>query len=435
MKNIYALLLVLLMHTAKAQGPQQLIQIPYDFWNGATVPAWIYLPADYATSTKKYPVVFFYHGVGEAGSNPYTVLNQGIPNLIANGMRPDNITNPVDGQQYSFIVVSAQHWSWSPLPQWLPYEIQYLKQNYRIDTNRIYVTGLSAGGQTSYNVAVGNVDVSKLIAAAAPMSPAQVWPYDPSPIGQNKIKTWFFAGSSDGGYTNNAINYSNDCNNLYPASSRLNLYPGGHCCWVTYYNKNWHDPATGYSIWEWMLTNTRQAASAPLPVRSINVEARRQGAGVRINWTVQGEENLLRYEVERSRDGRSFSRAGEVAANGGTNYAFADAVSEAFYRVKVLDIDGKFKYSSVVRVQGNGSGIVLSVYPQPAREKALVQHPDSDEGTMIRILTPEGRLLQSVRPERGSQQTELNVASLKAGMYFIRFEKGGIQETLKLIRQ
>jgi len=254
-----------------AQGPQQLVTVPVG--PGSTVPGWLYLPADYNSTQKNYPVVLFYHGSGEAGTNPNSLLSNGIPALIAGGMRPDNIINPADGQAYSFIVLSAQHWSWSPLPDWIPTELAWLRQNYRIDTNRIYVTGLSAGGQESFNAVTFNSQVSSLIAAAVPMSPAALGPYDISMIGTYHIKTWFLSGASDP-FTNNAQLYHDQSNGAYPGSSRLTIYPGGHCCWRTYYNITWHDTASGQSIWEWLLTNQRAGPNmSPLPVRFTDFKA------------------------------------------------------------------------------------------------------------------------------------------------------------------
>ena len=311
-------ILLLLSFLAQAQGPQQLVTVPIGI--GQTAPGWLYLPADYATSNKKYPVIFFYHGIGEAGTNPYTLLSQGLPNLIANGMRPDNITNPVDGQQYSFIVLSVQHWSWSPSPDWLPFEIDWLQQNYRIDTTRIYATGMSAGGQRSFASTVSNPAISRLIAAAVPMSPATVTPIDSSLIAQYSIKTWFFSGSTDGGYTQNATSYSQMCNNQLPGSSRLNIYSGGHCCWNTFYNTSWRDAGSNLSIYEWMLTNRRTIANNPLPVAIANVRATDLGGRrVRVDFTANGQENGDRFFVKLIVKGRPQLIEVTAADRTGTN--------------------------------------------------------------------------------------------------------------------
>lgn len=434
MKNALLFSILLSAFAAKAQGPQQLMDVPMDSWPGATVKGWLYLPADYATSTKNYPVVFFYHGVGEAGTNPYILLNQGIPNLIANGMRPDNITNPVDGQQYSFIVVSVQHWSWSPNPDWLPYELNWLKQNYRIDTNRVYVTGLSAGGQSSYSATIINNTVSHLIAAAVPMSPAGVWPYDPSLIGENKIKTWFFAGNVDGSYTINATNYSNDCNTLYPNSSRLNIYPGGHCCWNSYYDIGWHDPASGLSVWQWMLTNVRQPQT--LPVNFISLDLKKDVSGVKLTWKVAEEMNVLKYEIERSADGKSFMKAGEVAASMQTQYSFIDAQTPAgFYRIRSVDQDGSYKYSAVLRYSGGKNAIVIKAFPSPVHNTITIQHP-AIKNSSIEISSVEGKVMKSVKPAAGLQQTTIDLSELRTGLYFVKYkDESGASEIIKITKQ
>lgn len=436
MRRILASLLLLCAISAQAQGPQQLIDIPYDFWSGATVKAWLYLPADYATSTKKYPVVFFYHGVGEAGTNPYTVLNVGLPNLISNGMRPDNIVNPADGQPYSFIVVSPQHWSWSPSPLWLPYHIDWMKLNYRIDTNRIYVTGLSAGGQQSYGSAAMHDHVSKLIAAAVPMSPATVSPYNPSLVGQYKIKTWFFAGNSDGGYTQNAIGYNNDCNSQLPNSSRLNLYQGGHCCWNSYYDIAWKDPVANQSIYEWMLLQTRQQNTI-LPVKFTGVVVRKQKqGGVLVNWQVADERDVSIYEVEKSRDGNVFFKLESVAAGGRTSYNFTDTRvdAKAFYRVRSVDFNGSFKYSNVVAFSGDITTLLMA-FPSPAQTYTLLSHPKTSSSAQLLVFSGDGRLVRQLNLMEGTYQTRLDLDGLTKGLYVLSFTDGDTKESIRFIKE
>ena len=256
MKKAINFFILLHCFYAYGQGPQKLVTVPIGI--GTNVKGWLYLPADYNSTSKKYPVVFFYHGNGEAGTDPYLLLKQGIPQQIANGMRPDNILNPSDGQKYSFIVLSVQHWSWTPNPEWLPSEVDWLKKNYRIDTSRIYVTGLSAGGTETFHAVTFNKPVSSLIAAAVPMSPPPLGAYDLNMIRTYNIRTWFFSGDRDA-YTQGVEKYSNECNGVYAASSKMTKYSGDHCCWNTIYDINWKDAASGWSMWQWMLTNQKQS--------------------------------------------------------------------------------------------------------------------------------------------------------------------------------
>ncbi|HEY0355812.1 MAG TPA: T9SS type A sorting domain-containing protein [Flavisolibacter sp.] len=423
MKNTLFFSILLCAFVANAQGPQQLVTVPYNTFSSAKAKGWLYLPADYSTSTTKYPVVIYYHGLGEAGTDPNLLLGNGIPKLIANGMRPDNITNPVDGKKYSFIVLSLQHWSWSPDPAWLPFNLQWLKQNYRVDTNRVYVTGMSAGGQQSFRAASNNDNVSRLVAAAVSMSPANVTDYDPMRIEQNKIETWFFSGNTDGNYTVNATKFSTDCNTAYPGSSKLNIYSGGHCCWNTYYNTNWRDPGTNRSIWEFMLMNTKEEPKV-LPVNFTGIDIFKQENGVKLVWKVGQEENVSRYEVEESRDGKQFSRSGEVVASGLDQYSFADGTPSSYYRVKSIDMDGSYKYSMVARYGEARSGIVLRAFPVPAQNELTLQHPTAENSGKILLHAMDGSRVRTIPARTGTQQTTLDLSMLRPGSYFIRYQNG-----------
>jgi dienelactone hydrolase len=437
MKQALILGLMLLTFSSKAQNPQIPVTVPYDSWAGAEVPGWLYLPADYATSTKKYPVVFFYHGLGEAGTDRNMLLSQGLPKLIAEGMRPDNITNPADGQQYSFIVLSVQHWSWSPNASWLPKQLEWLNTHYRIDQSRVYVTGMSAGGQACFNVAVNDNNLARLIAAAVPMSPGTAWPYNIGLVADNKIETWFFSGDTDGGFTTNATNYSTDCNSLYPGSSKLNIYSGGHCCWNTYYHTSWRDPVTAQSVWEWMLTNVNETLANPLPVYFISANIKAEEMGLRISWQVSGEKDVDHYEVEKSTDGRTYSVIGLAAASKQTAYhiTYSSFQNKGFYRIKSVDHDGKKVYSSVINYTKGQASVVLKAFPIPASNELIIQHPTATKGTTIRMHSADGRLVHSATPAQGVQQTLLNITALKKGSYFLHYEDAsGTMETLTIVK-
>jgi hypothetical protein len=65
---------------------------------------------------------------------------------------------------------------------------------------------------------------------------------DPSLIATNKIETWFFTGDQD---TTAAPQVTKDayalCNKVYPSSSRITVYPGGHGGWNAFYDPKWKD--------------------------------------------------------------------------------------------------------------------------------------------------------------------------------------------------
>lgn len=184
MKNLLLLLCVLLISflclPAQAQtviGNQNVDQFPVDA-NGDLEYGLTWLPASYASNpTKKYPLILFLHGSGQAatgisGLNGLTA--HGLPQKIAGGFQPSAV-NPKDGQVYEFIVVSPMDPNWSPTYNTLKYILPNVLSRYHVDTNRIYLSGFSAGGGESFGC-LGSNDSNfiKKISAIATASTAGV---------------------------------------------------------------------------------------------------------------------------------------------------------------------------------------------------------------------------------------------------------------------
>lgn len=141
----------------------------------------LYLPKGYNEDLeKKWPLILFLHGAGERGDNLEKVKIHGPPKILAKG------------KDLPFIVVSPQcpanSW-WEPLP--LLALLDAIQANYRVDPDRVYLTGLSMGGFGTWDLAVRNPD---RFAAIAPICGAG----KPFLAGQLKnVPAWVFHGDSD----------------------------------------------------------------------------------------------------------------------------------------------------------------------------------------------------------------------------------------------
>ena len=97
--------------------------------------------------------------------------------------------------------------------------------------------------------------------------------------------------------------------------------------------------------------------NAPLPVELLEFKGTLVNSNAFLQWKTEHETNTSVFIVERSLDGNNYYQVGTMlAANsaGINNYSFTDpdivslGVSIVYYRLKQVDLDGKFVYSGIV---------------------------------------------------------------------------------------
>jgi hypothetical protein len=185
--------------------------------------------------------------------------------------------------------------------------------------------------------------------------------------------------------------------------------------------------------------NALSPASGVLPVHFSSFDAKKSGSAVNLVWKTDAEDNVSGFDVERSADGKYFSKIGFVAAANQGTYTFTDAkalTGANYYRIKSVDLDGKFMYSTVVALKGDNSLTVLKAFPMPVSSELTIQHDAATSSSKITISSEDGRLVKAINPTVGNIQTSLNVSSLKAGLYLVRFDNGnGNAETIKVVKQ
>ena len=309
----FLLLLLLLPVICFAQGDQTIINVPLD-GNGTTEQAILHLPDDYKTSTTKYPLLVFLHGVGEGGSNPATIYTSssagGPAYIIAQGQWPSSFVNPADKQSYKFIVVSPQSTNgWSTTAAQLDYVLTYLYNTYRADPARLYLTGISAGGEgiTEYCGAIdGNnnpVTTTHKVAAMVPMSAVTNAPTE-QPIAANIVNSdinyWGFGSMTDvwGVHT---IEIQQFIDQIKPNLAISTTYSGGHCCWEQFYTPTY--TSNGMNIYQWMLQYTQGASAPPSSTSS-------SSSGSSTYYTLPGTVEAENYALESGVGTESTSDAG-----------------------------------------------------------------------------------------------------------------------------
>lgn len=227
MRNLFFLfMLMLTFQVAKGQTPSK---------KRANYPYLTYLPNDYLQ--KKYPLVIFLHGSSLVGNDLNKLKQYGLPKEVEKG------------RSFDFIAVSPQCPSgklWSS-EDWFGPLYEELLEKYPIDTNRVYLTGVSMGGGGVFDVAKDYPD------AFAALAPLCAWASTTERICNLKeIPIWTFHGTKDDvvpiSQTESKVKALKDCQGNIEFTR---LEGEGHSIhWL-------YEPESKYDIFAWLLKHSK----------------------------------------------------------------------------------------------------------------------------------------------------------------------------------
>lgn len=269
---LLGLVLAVTLNTHAQQVPRSLTAS-----TGLFIGFYEYKPVDYnANPTKKYPLIIFLHGIGERGNGTTElpmILANGIPKYI-NAGHTMTFTS-LSGQQETFLVLSPQlrssAWAWENV--YTDEMLKYAKQNLRVDTNRIYLTGLSLGGGGTWRYVSSSLNNAKQFAAIATVCGTNEWFNLCGTVAAAKLPLWAFHAQDDYqvnvSATNDGIASLNSCNPIVKPIKTI--YPtGGHWIWDLAYDTvhNFHNP----NVFEWFLGQAKNLAINTLPVANAGAD-------------------------------------------------------------------------------------------------------------------------------------------------------------------
>jgi len=161
-----------------------------------------------------------------------------------------------------------------------------------------------------------------------------------------------------------------------------------------------------------------------LPLNFTAFTTATNGLKVSLSWNTANEVNSSSFEVEKSIDGSNYISVGSVQAfgNSSNSYSFVDVSNKlgttAYYRLKSLDKDGVYKYSTIQKVQFAGTS-KLTVYPNPAFSTTRLVYKPLQQDATARILSINGKVAKQVILKSGTSATDINVSDLAKGVYKI----------------
>jgi hypothetical protein len=496
-----------------------------------SIPGYLeFLPQGYddpANASKLYPLLLFFPGCGEVDDGPFYLVTPtgsdlpftpfpntrfGLGRLFGEGgsfealptrCRDDGsylsrVPVKTPGQPYNynfgaregFIVMSLMYRGEPALcsgvkkPRIVDVDSAILlaKSLYRVDPQRIYMTGMSQGGEQSWDYPSSSSAIHKIAAAVPVASYGKV--INTAARAQRIIDNQTHILSITNLYDFNTNGTSTDViTDTEIATNTILAQPGGssyltilhflydnqppglsepevltlklqqHDAWYRAYPARfgddlvrlpvYTDPVSGenFTVYEWMLLHRNNLVLLPVNVSSFT--ATRQNTGVELVWVTSTESNSKEFLVERSEDGNNYKPLQRLpaAGNSSTNrrYAYEDLqvpnTNFVYYRLSQLDRDGAMRVIGVKKVFIGVKGFAAKLYPTVANSTVMVDLQQSFNAPMgIRVFDASGRsLMQQTIPAR-TPRMQVNVSKLAKGVYFMELNNEGYRSTLKFIK-
>lgn len=179
-------------------------------------------------------------------------------------------------------------------------------------------------------------------------------------------------------------------------------------------------------------------ANGPLPIKLISFVGKSNEKGNELSWQTSSEINSSHFEIERSTNSKIFEKIGEVKVYGGpsekVNYEYLDEnaslftySSSLYYRLKMIDLDGKFSYSKIISVENKAKNKeVGNFYPNPTignYSSIDINAAEAGEWTISQF-DNSGRQIHSFKKylQKGYNKLEFN--NLIEGLNIVQFSNG-----------
>ena len=180
-----------------------------------------------------------------------------------------------------------------------------------------------------------------------------------------------------------------------------------------------------------------------LPITLKYFTAWKRSDANRLTWMTTNEKNFSHFEIQKSSDGVNFIRIARIDGHGSsdreTAYSYDDNEMNPlqYYRLKYVDIGGKYTYSSVIRVSRNdvtNAKVIFSNKITSILALRIIDLPAND--LSIKIIDNSGREVRSqhVKINAGENSINLNTGSIPSGFYYLMLSADNYKRTFSFVK-
>jgi type IX secretion system substrate protein len=180
------------------------------------------------------------------------------------------------------------------------------------------------------------------------------------------------------------------------------------------------------------------STGAVLPLTLLSFTAIKESGAVQLNWVTTNEVNFSRFEIQYSTpDQGNWSAIGTVPSKTAstTNNAYSFIHTNPvkginLYRLKMIDLDGKYTYSTVCQVSFDGSNGTV-IYPNPASDYINIQTDNTGAIRMAKLYDWNGKTVLSIG--QLSNDSRIDIKTIPPGIYILMiFYQDGTKESHKV---
>lgn len=179
----------------------------------------------------------------------------------------------------------------------------------------------------------------------------------------------------------------------------------------------------------------------PLPIKLISFTAVKEVNAVKIEWQTIEEKNNDHYVIQRSTDGINFETVTTVTGNRNssslvtyTQYDYAPYFGTSYYRLKQVDLDGSFSYSSIAAVEFNNQ-TDWAIYPNPSKDGSFTIASTFADNEVIAVTVTDVTGNRVRYYDNDFYAQEMYVKNLSSGLYIVSIQTISKLLSKKLIVQ
>ncbi len=184
--------------------------------------------------------------------------------------------------------------------------------------------------------------------------------------------------------------------------------------------------------------------TTPLPLHWVSFTGQIEGGQVQLKWETENSVNNDHFEIERSTGNSNFSVIGVLSdkdgidiAAGSSLYNFIDispSKGTDFYRIKQVDKDGKYSWSSILSLSPGNASVVIHLKTNPVAGELILVNNDRIFIQRIQVMNISGRVLIDQTPYSSNPLFKINTPAIPPGYYLLRVNATGTNTTIGFVK-